>query len=185
MERLATFVKESNLIEGVDREPTEQEIQALAKFLKLPRIDVEDLIEFVGQNQPEAVLRDKIYLNVRAGDYYPPQGGIKLVVDLEELLDKVNKKVTSLQLDFLLQIEGFSSQESSLSKKNFIYKTHQEYESLHPFTDCNGRSGRALWLWQIVNYKVFNGELPRLSFLHSYYYQSLDCYPKRTKKYKL
>lgn len=46
------------------------------------------------------------------------------------------------------------------------FTTHLRYESIHPFSDGNGRSGRALWLWQM------KGRAP-LGFLHQFYYQTL------------
>lgn len=49
------------------------------------------------------------------------------------------------------------------------YDVHQQYETLHPFTDGNGRSGRALWLWQMIR----DGQRAQLGFLHTWYYQSL------------
>ena len=50
------------------------------------------------------------------------------------------------------------------------YVLHCRYESLHPFTDGNGRSGRALWLWMMGGIE----EAP-LGFLHTWYYQSLEA----------
>ena len=38
--------------------------------------------------------------------------------------------------------------------------------------DGNGRSGRALWLWQMVNQHNYD---MRLGFLHLWYYQSLQA----------
>jgi hypothetical protein len=46
------------------------------------------------------------------------------------------------------------------------YEQHVAYEVLHPFTDGNGRSGRALWAWRVRDFP--------LGFLHTFYYQTLD-----------
>ena len=46
---------------------------------------------------------------------------------------------------------------------------HVQYERLHPFTDGNGRSGRALWAWQMMRRR----EGLALGFLHRFYYQTL------------
>jgi Fic family protein len=51
------------------------------------------------------------------------------------------------------------------------FAAHVRYEHLHPFTDGNGRSGRAIWAWQML-YQG-RGEIP-LGFLHHFYYQSIQ-----------
>ena len=45
---------------------------------------------------------------------------------------------------------------------------HKHFESLHPFLDGNGRTGRALWLWMMGGI----AQVP-LGFLHTFYYQTL------------
>jgi hypothetical protein len=52
------------------------------------------------------------------------------------------------------------------------YDWHVAYETLHPFMDGNGRSGRALWAWQMVNTGI---DPFGLGFLHTFYYQALDA----------
>lgn len=47
------------------------------------------------------------------------------------------------------------------------FAAHKRYESIHPFVDLNGRTGRAIWL------HMMGGEA-RLGFLHTWYYQSLS-----------
>lgn len=58
------------------------------------------------------------------------------------------------------------------------YVVHHAYESLHAYTDGNGRSGRALWLWGMR--RLYRGQtlkfdrVLRIGFLHCWYYQSLQ-----------
>lgn len=52
------------------------------------------------------------------------------------------------------------------------YEAHRLYERIHPFVDLNGRTGRAIWLHQMLGKQ----DVP-LGFLHTWYYQSLDARP--------
>lgn len=139
---LKGFVWESNRIEGINRDPTVREIEAHRYILSLSKITVGALEEFVSIIQPRAILRNHAGLNVRVGNHYPPLGGPDIEKQLEVLL--CNASATN------------------------SYNTHIAYEQLHPFTDGNGRSGRALWLWQI-------GSKAPLGFLHTFYYQTLQA----------
>lgn len=134
------FVRESNRIEGIQRGPSAAEIGEFLRFMNLKTVTVEELNRFVSVYQPGAVLRDKAGLDVRVGRHIPPRGGPEIRTRLEGLLDCC--------------IE---------SDPHF---THIQYETLHPFTDGNGRSGRMLWAWQMK-------EFP-LGFLHHFYYQTLQ-----------
>ena len=122
---LEGFVWESNRIEGINRKPTQEEIVAHEVFLANKEVTVKDMEAFVSIVQPGAILRNKIGLNVRIGNYYPPSGGPEIEKQLEVLLRKANTYPMN------------------------SYRTHLAYEKLHPFTDGNGRSGRVLWLWQV------------------------------------
>ena len=139
---LEDFVRESNRIEGILRDPTGREITAHKALLALDRITVGNLEVFVMGIQPDAVLRREVGLNVRVGNHIAPAGGPEIEGRLENILAHMDK--------------------------HGAYKTHLAYEDLHPFTDGNGRSGRALWLWQM------GGEAP-IGFLHRFYYQTLDA----------
>ena len=137
---LEDFVQESNRIEGILRDPTEDEIVAHRLLMALDKITVPDLEIFVAVVQPGARLRRQLGWDVRVGNHIAPPGGPIIETQLEDLL----------------------------SGDLGAYEKHCIYETLHPFTDGNGRSGRALWLWQM------GGEAP-IGFLHQFYYQTLDA----------
>ena len=108
-------------------------------FLALPKVSIQGLQELVSALEPGAVLRDRPGLNVRVGSHFPPPGGPEIRAALERLL----------------------------AANLGAWERHVEYETLHPFTDGNGRSGRALWLYDM-------GDRVPLGFLHTFYYQSLS-----------
>lgn len=138
--QLEDFVAESNRIEGILRNPTPEEIEAHRVLLNTQIPDVSDIEQFVSVVAPGHVLRDQDGLDVRVGDHIAPFGGATIRKELAFLLRKI--------------------------KISDPWKTHVAYETLHPFTDGNGRSGRAIWLWQM-------GRAP-LGFLHQFYYQTLS-----------
>lgn len=139
------FIRESNRIEGIKREPNEREIAEFERFLAQDEITIFQMMVFVNAYQPDAELRDKPGLDVYVGNHRPPRGDITIRTRLEDILKDANKYKGDYEM---------------------AYRIHQRYETLHPFTDCNGRSGRMLWLWQMQ-------EAP-LGFLHTWYYQSLS-----------
>lgn len=145
-------VRESNAIEGIYREPTQEEVNEFGRFIALKTVTVEDLEHFVSIYQPEARLRDKIGLDVFVGNHTPPVGHPRIREILQDLLFGIN----------------IHSDINRVAMSRHVYKIHCRYEWIHPFTDCNGRSGRMLWHWMMRK--------APLGFLHTWYYQSLTNY---------
>jgi hypothetical protein len=143
--RLLAFVRESNAIEGITRRPTMEELAIHRAFLQNEAPDVSALEAFVAIVAPGAVLREREGMNVVVGEHRPPAGG-----------PDIRPQVAAL----LFRILGVADP----------YQVHVEYETLHPFMDGNGRSGRVLWLWQMVR-RGYEGQY---GFLRCWYYQSLQ-----------
>jgi hypothetical protein len=142
---LGDFVSESNRIEGIPR-VLPYEIAAHEKLLAIKSLVVADVVEFV-EAVAHAPIRARDGMDVRVGLHLPPKGGPEIVTALESLI----------------------------RKGGHPYDLHCAYETLHPFMDGNGRSGRALWLRHMGGI-----EQAPLGFLHHFYYQSLDAYRWRS-----
>lgn len=144
--QLLDFVAESNRIERIARAPTNREVEATCDFLALETITVNAMADLVWVYAPGASLRLRKGMDVRVGDHCPPPGGPGIGYSLENILRGAR---------------GANP-----------FATHVKYETLHPFEDGNGRSGRALWAWQM---QQRGDPMLKLGFLHAWYYQSLSA----------
>lgn len=143
---LVRFVRESNRIEGIYREDVFSDVAALDEFLRPPQINVGHLGYYVSVIQPDAVLRDRVGLDVEINGYLAPLGCPEIRDGLVSILNDMGSP----------------------------FRAHVRYEQLHPFTDGNGRSGRALWLWQMLHTQE-SERAKQLGFLHTFYYQTLSA----------
>jgi len=144
------FVVESNRIEGIDRPPTTDELEATNNFIHLEAVILADVAALAKTYAGvRADLRSERGMDVVVGSHRPPKGGSKIEPRLRDILQHANRTDSD------------------------PYLVHHDFETLHPFVDGNGRTGRALWAWMMV-YHGIHPEL-QLGFLHCWYYQSLSA----------
>jgi Fic family protein len=143
---LIAFVRESNMIEGILRDPTDAEIAATERFMALFQVHATTLGDFQSVVAPGKPLRECEGMDVRVGNYIAPPGGPNIVRRLQAICRRANSG-------------------------EHPWKVHCAFETLHPYLDGNGRTGRALWAWQMYG----RGHNPfALGFLHRFYYQTLE-----------
>jgi len=142
---LVEFIVESNRIERIHAPVAMEEMTSYKKLLALGHLTADALCAFVAA-VASGRLRDQPGMDVRIGDDRPPAGGPGIRRQLGVLLDAMNAQAMS------------------------PWEAHLAYVRLHPFTDGNGRSGRALWAWMTSH----RDENPfELSFLQRFYYDTI------------
>ena len=143
---LYQFITESNMIEGILRPPTPQEIEAAEKFMANDCQTAITLGDMQAVFAPGKPIRERAGMDVYVGNYQAPPGGPNVIANLNRICRAAREYVHP-------------------------YKVHVRFEKLHPYLDGNGRTGRMLWAWAMQN----NGQDPfALSFLHRFYYQTLE-----------
>lgn len=146
--RLMEFAKESNRIEGItNSEENERMFEELDSFLTLEKLTVDNVCGFNDWGE----LRDRDGMDVWISGKMAPPGGKYIRRSLETLLSNISNHGNTSNVD--------------------AYNCHLCFERSHPFMDGNGRTGRAIWLWQMVNQHGYDLSL---GFLHKFYYQALS-----------
>jgi len=148
-------VAESLHIEGIDRPPTDEEIAEHRRFMGLETLSISELEAFLKVFRPGARLR--MYPgqdNVRVGPHVPPKSGEHIAAQLQALLSCINEK----QIDW--------------------WNAHIQFETLHPFSDGNGRLGRAIAYNQLRMTSRVD-----LGFLHAFYLQTLNTWTTNVEKF--
>ena len=144
------FIIQSWAIEGYVfntlAEDRRREIIQAHNQLLLTYLSVESLVQFV-QVVSGGLPRFMKGLDVTVAGHRPIAGGEQVRVAILALIDRIKGDKRSRR------IAGFDY--------------YWQYLHLHPFTDGNGRSARALWL-KIAGYPQENK-----SFLEEFHYQSL------------
>jgi len=139
-------VAESLRIEGIVRPPTEDEVTEHRRFTQLETLSISELEAFLKVFRPGARLRlypgqDRICV----GSHVPPKSGEHIAAQLNALLADINAKTID------------------------AWNAHLQFETLHPFSDGNGRLGRSIWYVSMKNTTRRD-----LGFLHGFYLQTLN-----------
>jgi hypothetical protein len=148
-------VAESLRIEGIDRPPTNDEIAEHRRFMHLERLSISELEAFLKVFRPGARLR--MYPNqdnICVGHHAPPKSGEHIAAQLQALLTDINAK----KIDW--------------------WRAHIQFETLHPFSDGNGRLGRA-----IARNQLSVTSRADLGFLHAFYLQTLNEHSTNVGKF--
>lgn len=117
---LEAFVRESNALSGIERDPTPAEVAAHKGLLAVLTLSVENLQVFVQHLEADATLRTEGEADAEPGRDH----GCEMYADLRTIVCAAQSGVWPPP------------------------RLHDLYVQLRPFSDANRRSARALWLWQ-------------------------------------
>lgn len=154
---LCMYALRSNEIEGIVRDEARilAEVNALGTLLSSTTLGTHELLTYLNVIEPDARIRTTGD-SVRVGSYEAPAGGPHMIREVAEFLTALSAK------DAPRPILAYAA-----------------WEHLHPLTDGNGRTGRALYAWYALNKFDF---CPRSNFLQEFHYEMLRTLDHGTSK---
>jgi hypothetical protein len=145
------FTRANNRMAGITREPTAAEISAHRGLLAINALRVENLELFVHHIAPGAGLRSE-------------DSGLSS-----------DAEAADLRADLATIIAAARIKSASPDR------LHRVYKMLRPFTDANGRCGRALWMWQVMRGRPEDlAALARLDLLDAHHPLNSDAVGRST-----
>ncbi len=113
--RFVDFIRESNRVEGILRDPTEDEIATHERLLKLVQLHPTTVGDFQTVIAPGKPLRERPGMNVRVGNHIAPEGGPGIIRRLCSLRDGFRYRFRSGKIILMAFISspGLSSRRSS------------------------------------------------------------------------
>ncbi|KKQ27516.1 MAG: Filamentation induced by cAMP protein Fic [Candidatus Magasanikbacteria bacterium GW2011_GWC2_37_14] len=151
------FIYESNAIEGSKLSPTEVEAIIRKKYLN-KNIDRKEIIEVENSIKAFALIRNpKFELNQRTiiKLHSIVTNELKVTKGYKKVKIIVNNKETTPPGQVrpqMSQLLNFWHKQKKLNRHPLFIAAnfHQQFESIHPFEDGNGRVGRLLFNWMLL-----------------------------------
>jgi hypothetical protein len=153
--RFREFQCESNMIEDIvaSEECLQLQTRALRELCENP-LTIASIEAYVLAVQPDAFLRTNKGDEVSIMGFDGLAGGLAVSYALQEIID------------------GLDTTEN--------WYNYVRYELLHPFSDGNGRSGRAVWLYYMLNTMGGWQYVSSLGFLDTFHRQVLYAFSRQS-----
>ncbi len=151
-DQAAEFITESNAIEAIEFPFMDAAIAWDAKQSKVPEIGGQvSALNYTLRNYKKDLSVDQVVkLHTKLMKGLLPKHLLGLRTDWV----RVGGRVCPPPIALRPMLESWCKKVNAMQNptEDEVWQTHLAYESIHPFIDGNGRSGRLLWLWLRYKY---------------------------------